>query len=631
MSLEKSQAELGSYVSDRITTHAEQSLKSYQNGTISHLGKVLEMSQHAIISHMDRRLEGLEAKMTPPSKAGRPEGNSVSLSLQQIQFQVSLGQKNVEQADDDPPPYSERLEYAGWTPPIHSLAPYRRANICDSTCQCRCHSPSTYSWTMTSMRPILGDIGLSYRGHSARCTSKACRYFGQNHRPSRRVHIMYCFPNWLARATLYVMYSSNHLNGNPEMVIRVMNRLPLGQFQANSIFGRARAGDTEGVKKLLREGSVCINDVIGHTGTDVLTLSMVFGSPEMTKMLLQAGADPFREPEPGIGNAVSYAFQLMLGGKKIETARLFPIDRFVDEMEFPPLSRIVMGDLHINLAEALQTPEYAADINRMSLIGWTPLDIAVHKGDVAAMRLLIQAGADVDAVSGRRGSAALLRACINGNYEAAKVLLEAGASIHIQDRSGMGPLSNAAMSEADTPRLMSLLIRYGIDIGTPGGRSRSPPLVFAVIEGTIANVRYLLERGADANWRDSDGDTPIVDAIIRGHCDKVELLMEYGCDIETVNNEGQGLLHFVASHGTLEVMKLFREKRITRLNPGAKDKHGKTPMNFFNGRNPPPTTEYREAFDEMLDSLEQGFYGRGDDEKGDSDDEFFDARETLDC
>jgi ankyrin repeat protein len=317
---------------------------------------------------------------------------------------------------------------------------------------------------------------------------------------------------------------------------------------------------------------------------------------------------------------------LMLNGKRIETARLFPIDRFIEDMEFPPLSRIVMGDLHVDLGEALQSPEYAADINFVSEVGWTPLDIAVHKGDVGAMKLLIKAGADLNVATGPRASTPLLRACINGNYEAAKVLLEAGADARKQDRDANGPITNAAKAEVDTSRLISLLMRYGIDIETPGGPSQSPPLVLAVVEGTAETVRYLLSRGANINWRDGDGDTPIIDAIIRGHCDKVELLMEHGCNIQNVNNEGQGVLHFVASHGTRDVMKVFASKKITKLDPGAKDKQGRTPMNYFNGRHPPPTPEYRETFDEMLDSLERGFYGVDADSDGQ---EFFDAGETL--
>ena len=648
MSLERTYNGVASLVGDRLTSNTEQSPKAHQNTTVTHLGKALEMSQHAIMTHMDRRLEMLEAKMTQ-TRIGpeKPGFNDITMTnIQQIQLHVNKA------GIDTPPPFREidfrtppgkigdthvhdteigrGSEFTSWTPPsalLHTGMSHRR--LCDSDCRCRCHRPSSYNWIMSSMKPILGDIAISYLGYATQdCTARGCQYFGQTRRPSRKLHLMYSFPSWLARASLYILYSSN-LHGNPELVIRVMNRLPLEHLQPQSIFGRVRAGDIEAVKAILRAGTASVNDVVANTGISLLLYAMVYGGTDMTRMLLQSGADPFQVALVGTGNAVSYAFQLMLNGKYLETVRLFPIDRFIEDMEFPPLFRVVMKDLHMDLAEALRRPEYVADVNHLTPGGHTALDIAVHRGDIEAMRLLVLAGANVNAVTGPRESTALLRSCINGNYEAAKMLLEAGASIHAVDRYRNGCITLAAKAPVDSSRLMALLMQYGMDVETPGALSQSPPLVHAVVDGTVATIRFLISRGANLNPRDHEGDTPITDAILRDYDEKVRALLEYdSCDLQNINVYGRGVLHFLASHGSVEVMRAFIDKKIEGLNPDVKDNNGKTPSHLFSERRQPPNEELRRAFDELMESLERGYYGGSDDDSGE--DEFVDARETPD-
>src|SRR5205823_13262222 len=56
--------------------------------------------------------------------------------------------------------------------------------------------------------------------------------------------------------------------------------------------------------------------------------------------------------------------------------------------------------------------------------GWlTPLMFAAREGDLASARLLVTAGADVDAIAGD-GKDALGLAIFNGNYDVASVLVE---------------------------------------------------------------------------------------------------------------------------------------------------------------------------------------------------------------
>lgn len=57
------------------------------------------------------------------------------------------------------------------------------------------------------------------------------------------------------------------------------------------------------------------------------------------------------------------------------------------------------------------------------------------------------------------------------------------------------------------------------------------PLMLAAFRGDAAAVVNLLERGADVNARDADGDTALMFAAFRGHALVVALLLQYGANV----------------------------------------------------------------------------------------------------
>ena len=57
------------------------------------------------------------------------------------------------------------------------------------------------------------------------------------------------------------------------------------------------------------------------------------------------------------------------------------------------------------------------------------------------------------------------------------------------------------------------------------------PLMLAAFRGDAAGVLNLLERGADVNARDADGDTALMFAAFRGHGLAVALLLQYGANV----------------------------------------------------------------------------------------------------
>lgn len=85
---------------------------------------------------------------------------------------------------------------------------------------------------------------------------------------------------------------------------------------------------------------------------------------------------------------------------------------------------------------------HPVDVMARSSDGDTPLHIAALRGDCRGIRMLLGAGAEVDAL-GDMGCTPLYFAVMEGNIDAARLLLSAGADSTIVSELDFSPLSLA--------------------------------------------------------------------------------------------------------------------------------------------------------------------------------------------
>lgn len=132
--------------------------------------------------------------------------------------------------------------------------------------------------------------------------------------------------------------------------------------------------------------------------------------------------------------------------------------------------------------------------------GLTPLGYAAHFGKEAAVQVLIDYGAEVDAVSHSKisfiPSNTALHAAIAGERDMGviRLLLNKGAQTHILDSDGHTALHSAAF-HSDNVELIRLLIEHGADIHAKieGGES---VLAMAIQQGNHNVKEFLIEKGA---------------------------------------------------------------------------------------------------------------------------------------
>jgi ankyrin repeat protein len=165
-----------------------------------------------------------------------------------------------------------------------------------------------------------------------------------------------------------------------------------------------------------------------------------------------------------------------------------------------------------------------------------------HEAAVAAVKILIDGGADVDAWTTRpwgTRESALHVAARHGNEAIVRVLLESGVNIHSRTSYGNTVLSEAVSGQE--PSMVTLLIDNGANIHARNYHGNTA-LARAAAHGDEKMVLFLLDCGANINTVNTIGISILGEAAGGGHEAVVRLLIERGARI----NDGRGRLTHAA-------------------------------------------------------------------------------------
>jgi len=212
---------------------------------------------------------------------------------------------------------------------------------------------------------------------------------------------------------------------------------------------------------------------------------------------------------------------------------------------------------------------------RKGRITSTPLWHAVDSGKIEVVKLLVEAGADVNAGSWPP----LCQAVDEESTAIAEYLIDHGANVNAP--KDWGPLQEAATYSIEK---VKFLLARGANVN--GG---SQPTIHAGIRsGHRDIVELLIQHGADINAKDKwgRGYTPLQRAAIRGRPELVELLLEAGADISVKNDRGQTALHVSLDIRNSDYPQYRQSKDAVELllakgaDVNLKDKDGRTPLHL---------------------------------------------------
>lgn len=152
----------------------------------------------------------------------------------------------------------------------------------------------------------------------------------------------------------------------------------------------------------------------------------------------------------------------------------------------------------------------------------TPLLASIANNDAEEVKRLKIVPRNANTKEKKNGLTALHVAVETGNIEIVKMLLNAGAKVNAKSKSKQTPLS---MIDGDaTPELVRLLVERGADVNAQNDEGETP-LMKATKEDRLEIVEVLLEAGADVHLKDKEDET-VLDHTFN---DKIEkLLKQYG-------------------------------------------------------------------------------------------------------
>jgi ankyrin repeat protein len=349
-------------------------------------------------------------------------------------------------------------------------------------------------------------------------------------------------------------------------------------------------GSAAVLERLIKAGADA-NTALNSYGDTALMMASRSGKADAVKILLDRGAQINAKETWGDTTALMWA----VSERNREVVKLL-IDRGADvnvRTKFVP-SATGRGFEGATPVEA--RANQAAEENSSGLL--TPLMFAAREGDLESARMLVAAGAQVNAVGGD-GKDVLGLAIFNGSYDVASFLIDQHAEVNKADAQRFTPLFWAVdrrnmetapnfpwVVTTDPLPLIKKLLDAGANVNwvvnnTPRGRMRegSPRIVFATalmraaFAGDAELVKLLLAHGADPKIVSRDNETTLMAAsgtgFIPGYTkgrtpaerlETVRLLVELGEDVNAADDYGITPLMVAANIGDVPTIQYLIDK-----------------------------------------------------------------------
>jgi uncharacterized protein len=365
---------------------------------------------------------------------------------------------------------------------------------------------------------------------------------------------------------------------------------PANAVGATPLLQAALNGSARMMERLIA-GGADPNAKLTRSGDTALMLASRTGKVDAVRVLLDRGANANAQETWGGTTALMWA----IAEKHAEVAKLL-LARGAD---VNARSYYVPSASGRGFEGATPVPQKPNGGFEEFASGWlTPLMLAARENDLESARLLVAAGAEINAQAGD-GKDALALAFFDGSYDVAEFLIDNRANVNQKDAQRFTPLFWAVdrrnmetapnfpwLETRDPLPQIKKLLEAGADPNslinsTPRARMRegSPRLVYATVlmraalSGDVELAKLLLSYGADPKIISKDRETALMAAcgtgFINGYhrqrspaerLELVKLLVEMGQDVNAADNYGITPLMVAANLGDLEIVKYLVSK-----------------------------------------------------------------------
>ena len=306
----------------------------------------------------------------------------------------------------------------------------------------------------------------------------------------------------------------------------------------------ARQGYAETVGALLDAG-VDVNQVSAGDKSSALLVATINGQFDLAKALLYRGADPNLAAENGAAPLYA-ALNCEWAPKSLYPQPRAYLNQTVSYLDLMGALLDQGANPDARLRKKVWYSGYSFDLSGVDEIGATPFWRAAYASDVAAMKLLVERGADPN-IPSMKGAGRPRTADVD--REVTDVSKQPPVPV---GGPGVPPLVAAAGS--------------GYGEGFAANSHRFAPA------GMLAAVRYLIEElHVDVNARDHEGNTALHNAAARGDVEMIKYLVSKGADVKAVNREGKTTADM--ANGPVQRIQPWPEALALLESLGAKNNH----------------------------------------------------------
>lgn len=306
------------------------------------------------------------------------------------------------------------------------------------------------------------------------------------------------------------------------------------------------------IAKLLIENNANVNEKDNNGNTALMKVAPRIGENDLmlAEKLLEGGANINEKNQFGLT-----ALMIASGSGNVELVKKLLEKRV--ELNFKGVegnTALMMAIRNNNFDIAKMIIENKADLNLQNDRGETALMIAVKRGNKEIIKMLIENGANLD-LQNEDKETALMIATEYGEKEIAKLLMEKGADVNLQNVSG----ETAEILEEKYRIMNEEKYMKSLEII---GKSEKDLIVNAIENGNEEMLKALIEKGANVNFQDEDGNTALMLAIEREDEKTAKLLIENGADVNLQNKNGITALMLAMNDDKVEVVEKLIENKV---------------------------------------------------------------------
>ena len=184
--------------------------------------------------------------------------------------------------------------------------------------------------------------------------------------------------------------------------------------------------------------------------------------------------------------------------------------------------------------------------------GYTPLHVAIRAHQEDKVRILIDGGEDIELRID--DITPLMLATQKNASKIVQLLIQRGADVNALTEENM-----TALHFADIPEIVQILVQApNIDINARNYRDDTP-LHIALYKENIPTAHALINCGADVNAENVDRISPIIIVIYYNDTYTLNLLISHGANVNAANKYGVAPIHLAAELGRNQIIKILHE------------------------------------------------------------------------